>query len=137
MIKRGTEDRGIRKGNRSYGASAVASETSARFGPSAEVNQIPLRAERPFDKLRSEASKPFRTVSRSQNTLTPFVLFCGSFGVCLFGLLSVWIGASKAKHSTLDAVAEQTMRIPFRAGVCHETTAEAAAFTSVKRVSAV
>ncbi|MGP1916582.1 MAG: hypothetical protein ACTS6G_04175 [Candidatus Hodgkinia cicadicola] len=126
MIKRGTEDREIRKGNRSYVTSAVASEAAESFGLPTEVNQIPLRAERTFNK-------PLGTVSRSQNTLTPFVLFCGSFGVCLFGLLSAWFGASKAKakHSTLTAVAEQTMRIPFRAGVCYEATAESAASTSV------
>ncbi|MGP1918762.1 MAG: hypothetical protein ACTS4V_01920 [Candidatus Hodgkinia cicadicola] len=126
-MKRKPEERKVKTENRSHVTFALASETSAPFGPSAEVNQIPLRAEQTFAKLRSEASKVLRTVSSPQNTLTPFVLFCGSFGVCLFGLLSVWFTTSggRAKCPTSGTFGKQTLRIPLRDDVCFEPTAAA------------
>ncbi|MGP1916940.1 MAG: hypothetical protein ACTS6G_06200 [Candidatus Hodgkinia cicadicola] len=126
-MKHKPEERKLKTGNRSHVTFAVASEALSPFGLPTEVNQIPLRAERPFNAFRSEASKALQTVSRSQNTLTPFALFCGSFGVCLFGLLSVWFtssgGGRRAKAPTLNDITEQTLRIPSRDGVCFKSSA--------------
>ncbi|MGP1923056.1 MAG: hypothetical protein ACTS6H_01065 [Candidatus Hodgkinia cicadicola] len=90
----------------------MASEPDASFGLPTEGSQVPFRAERTFNTLRSEASKPSNEVKIAKRV--GVTCSVSRFVWCLFGLLIVWIGFSEGRRPALGASNERTLRIPLR-----------------------